>query len=109
MDVRFGPISTDLNICRGCGRSYRSIMGHNETDYCYGCGALGSIEKAKDDSEFGRLFGSGGWFSTQFPSIEVEWPGDLNFDPWTGVRLAAPVVGPKMLDWQLGLVREFVC
>ena len=102
MEARFGPLDppTDIWLCRACGRASRAIQGHPKVNYCYGCGAHGVAEETKESDPKAAHFGKDGWWPAPWPQQEVEWPGDVRYDPWTGQPVGLPWQGLRMEDWQ---------
>lgn len=83
----------DWYACVACGRSARSIQGHDPLRYCYGCGAR-AMEQHVGPDDFSALFGEPKRVP-EFECIAVEFPGDVRYDPWTAVRLPG---SPMMID-----------
>lgn len=98
IEPRFGVLPTDLTFCRACGRASRSIEGHRRVEFCYGCGAFRTCEQTREDSELGLLFGKGGWWPAQWGRQEIEFPGDVRFDPWSGDLIEADNPGGPTLE-----------
>lgn len=75
----------DWYACGACGRGAVSVEGHDPLVFCYGCGAR-FIEQHKGPDDFSKHC-TGFEKAEEFGPVWVEFPGDVRYDPWTGVPL----------------------
>ena len=88
-------------VCKTCGRAIRS---EEKPNFCYHDRTTSIENISDDDSVKMQLFRGGrnamAIFNSNFTPLDVEFPGDVKYDPFTGERIFGNNIGFTLSEYQ---------